>query len=70
MVKAAIMQGMPAVTAEFLVRFRNPLRAGEKAVVEAVIVKTNRKIIETSAVMKTSDNTLIAEGHAKLIRQQ
>jgi uncharacterized protein (TIGR00369 family) len=69
MVKVALMQGMPAVTAEITVRFRNPLMAGEKAVVEAEIIKTNRKIIETTAVVKKEDGTLVAEGNAKLMRQ-
>jgi uncharacterized protein (TIGR00369 family) len=69
MVKAALMHGMPAVTAEITVRFRNPLMAGEKAIVEAAIVKVNKKIIETSAIMKKTDNTVIAESYAKLLRQ-
>jgi uncharacterized protein (TIGR00369 family) len=69
MVKVAISQGMPAVTAEITVKFRNPLMVGEKAKVEATVVKMNRKIIETTAVMIKTDNTLIAEAHAKLLRQ-
>jgi uncharacterized protein (TIGR00369 family) len=69
MVKAALMQGMPAVTAEITVRFRNPLIAGEKAIVEAEITKSNRKIIETAAVVKKADGTTVAEGSAKLVRQ-
>jgi len=69
MVKAALMQGMPAVTAEITVRFRSPLMAGEKVTVEATILKTNKKIIETSAIVKKTDNTVIAEGQAKLLRQ-
>jgi len=69
MVKAALMQGMPAVTAEITVRFRNLLLAGEKVIVEAAMLKTNRKIIEASAVIKKTDETVIAEGTAKLLRQ-
>jgi len=69
MVKAALMQGMPAVTAEITVRFRNPLMAGEKVVVEAKITKANRKIIETTAVVKKADGTPVAEGSAKLVRR-
>ncbi len=69
MVKVALMQGMPVVTAEITVRFKNPLMVGEKAVVEASIIKMNKKIIETSAIVKKSDNTIVAEGHAKLLRQ-
>jgi acyl-coenzyme A thioesterase PaaI-like protein len=69
MVKVAIMQGIPAVTAEMTVRFRNPLLAGEKAFVEAAVLKSNRKIIEATAIVKKLDETVIAEGSAKLLRQ-
>jgi uncharacterized protein (TIGR00369 family) len=69
MVKAALMQGIPAITAEITVRFRNPLIVGEKAIIEATITNMNKRIIETSARIKKSDETLIAEGHAKLLRQ-
>jgi uncharacterized protein (TIGR00369 family) len=69
MVKAALMQGIPAITAEITVRFRNPLIVGEKAIIEATITNINKRIIETSARIKKSDETLIAEGHAKLLRQ-
>jgi uncharacterized protein (TIGR00369 family) len=69
MVKAALMQGIPAVTAEMTVRFRNPLLAGEKAIIEATMLKTNRKIIEATATIKKTDETVIAEGTAKLLRQ-
>jgi len=63
------MQGIPAVTAELTVRFRNPLLAGEKAIIEAAILKSNRKIIEATALIKKTDETVIAEGTAKLLRQ-
>ena len=69
MVKAALMQGIPAMSAEITVRFRNTLFAGEKTVVEALIEKKNRKIIEASAVLKKADKTIIAESQAKLLRK-
>ncbi|HZV46034.1 MAG TPA: PaaI family thioesterase [Thermodesulfovibrionales bacterium] len=69
MVKAALMQGLPVVTAEMTVRFRNPLLVGEKAIVEATMLRTNRKIIEATATIKKTDETVIAEGTAKLLRQ-
>jgi uncharacterized protein (TIGR00369 family) len=69
MVKAAIMQGIPAVTAEITVRFKKTLRVGEKVLIEATIINMNKKIIETSAHVKKADDTIIAEGHAKLLRQ-
>jgi acyl-coenzyme A thioesterase PaaI-like protein len=69
MVKAALMQGIHAISAEITVRFRNMLCTGEKTVVEALIEKINRKIIEASAILKKTDDTIIAEGHAKLLRK-
>jgi uncharacterized protein (TIGR00369 family) len=69
MVKVSLLQGMPAVTAEITVRFKNPLVTGEKSIVEAQITNMHKRIIETSAVMRTSDGTLIAEAHAKLLKQ-
>ncbi len=69
MVKAALMEGTPAVTAEMTVRFRHPLFIGEKGIVEASVLKTHRKIIEASAIIKKPDQTVIAEGTAKLLRQ-
>lgn len=69
MVKAALMQGLPAITGEITVRFRNVLFTEEKTVVEAFIEKMNRKIIDASSVLRKTDNTIIAEGKAKLLRQ-
>jgi uncharacterized protein (TIGR00369 family) len=69
MVKTALLQGMPAVTAEITIRFKNPLLSGEKVLVEASILNMRRKIIETSVVAKKTDGTIIAEGRAKLLRR-
>ncbi|MFZ6017939.1 MAG: PaaI family thioesterase [Nitrospirota bacterium] len=68
MVKGVLMQGIPAVTAEITVRFKNPLMVGERVIVEATITKMDKRIVETSARIKKTDDTLIAEGHAKLLR--
>ncbi len=68
MVKAALLQNMPAVTAEITIRFRNPLMVDEHALVEAFIKKNKKKIIETRSEIRKTDNTIIAEGYAKLIR--
>jgi uncharacterized protein (TIGR00369 family) len=69
MVKAAIMQGVLAVTVEIGVRFKNPLMVGERVLIEAIITNMNKRIIETSAKVKKEDDTVIAEGHAKLLRR-
>jgi len=68
MVQAALMNGIPAITAEITIRFKQPLMVGEKAIVEAEIGNIKKKVIEASAKIKKADNTLIAEGHAKLLR--
>jgi len=71
MVKVALMQKMPAITAELNVRFKNPLAVGDKAIVEATITKVSKRIIEVAGIMKKIGNTLdtlIAEGNAKLLR--
>lgn len=69
MVKAALLQGMPAVTAEMVVRFRHPLMAGETVFVAAEVQSMNKRIIETSAIAEKADHTIVAEGYAKLMRQ-
>lgn len=69
MVKASLMQGIPAVTVEITVRFKNVLFTGEKVIVEALIEKKNRKIIEASSVLKKPGGMIIAEGRAKLLRK-
>ncbi len=68
MVKAVLSQGIEAVTAEISVRFRNPLFVGDKALIEAKITKMGNKLIETSAQIKSSDNTVVAEAQAKLLK--
>lgn len=68
MVKAALMQKMPAVTAELHVRFKNPLKVGDKAIVEAAITKSNKRIIEVAGSIKKAGDILIAEGYATLLR--
>ena len=69
MVKAALMQGMPSVTAEMKVRFRHPVHVGEKIRIEASLTQTGKKILEASARIIKDDSTLVAEGSSKLLRQ-
>lgn len=67
MIHVALAQGIKVVTAEMSVRFKRPLFTGEKAVVEAQIIKSGRKLIEASASVKGSDLRLIAEAQAKMM---
>lgn len=68
-VKAALSKGLPAVTVEMSVRFRQPLYIGERATVEGRILRVTRKLIEAHSTVKKNDDTVVAEATAKLIRQ-
>ena len=67
MIKAALAQGIHAVTAEIAVRFTNPLLAGEKGTVEAEITKSGRKLIEATASIRVAGSRTVADGKGKLI---
>ncbi len=66
MIKAVLAQGIKAVTAEITVRFKDPLRTNEKAVVDGEIVKKGKKLVEAKAHIKGPDSRTIAEGKGKL----
>lgn len=66
MIKAALAQGIKAITTEMTIRFRSPLYMGEKATVEAEITRTNRKLMEAKASIKCTGSRNIAEGRGKL----
>lgn len=68
-VKAALSKGLPAVTVEMSVRFRQPLYIGERATVEGSIRRVTRKLIEAQSTVKKKDDTVVAEATVKLIRQ-
>jgi len=68
MMKAVLSRGIKAVTAEIIVRFKNPLFVGDRAFIEAEIIKMGNRLIEASAQIKKSDNSTIAEASGKLLR--
>jgi len=59
--------GKSAFTAEITVRYHKPAEVGEKIYVHAKIDKLRTKIIDTSAEIHNSDDTLIAESKAKFM---
>ena len=67
MIKAAAGHGIQAVTAEITVRFRNPLMAGETALVEAVVNKVRKNIIGAEAVIKGPGPKIVAEARGTLV---
>ncbi|KJR40557.1 thioesterase superfamily protein [Candidatus Magnetoovum chiemensis] len=66
-VKAVSARGSKAVTAQMSVRFKNPLKVGQTALVEAKIVRHKGKLFETEAILQTQEGLIIATGNAKLI---
>jgi len=69
MVKAVLSRGALAMTAEIAVRFRSPLRVGDRVVVEARINTFGARLIEATAVLKRA-NDVVAEGRAKMLLQK
>lgn len=67
MIKAALANGINAITAELNIRFKKPLLICETAVVKAEITKSGRRLIEAAAHIKGVDSREIAEGRGKLI---
>jgi uncharacterized protein (TIGR00369 family) len=68
MIYAAMADGHSPVSAEITVRFKQPLSAGQPAIVEAVLTQSGPKIIKAHA--RISDKTsgvVIAEATGKMI---
>jgi uncharacterized protein (TIGR00369 family) len=66
MIKAVLARGIHAITAEITVRFKNPLRTGGRAAVEAEITNIGKRLIEAKAMIKDPNGKTIAEGKGKL----
>lgn len=65
MIKAANLKGFNAITAQIIVRFRNPLSVGEKARVIGKVIRESRRLIVAEAVIN-KDDVIIAEADGKL----
>lgn len=67
MVKACILNGINAVTAELLIRFRRPLITGNPCTVYAWIVSQSSRLIEAESELIDHEGNTIATAKAKLI---
>lgn len=68
MIHAAMAEGLNPITAEIKVRFKQPLSAGCKAIVEAEITANKTRIIEAhSRITDRATGISIAEATAKMI---
>lgn len=71
MIHASMSEGDTPVTAEIKIRFKNSLKVDEEATVSASVKKRGGRLIEAGAEMRRkSDDALIAEAQAKLMKPQ
>jgi uncharacterized protein (TIGR00369 family) len=68
MIHAAVAEGHSPVTAEITVRFKQPLSAGQPAIVEAMLTQSGPRIIKArSRISDKTSGVLIAEATGKMI---
>jgi uncharacterized protein (TIGR00369 family) len=68
MIHAAMAEGLSPVTAEITVRFKQPLSAGQPAIVEAELTQSGPRIIKAhSRISDKTSGVLIAEATGKMI---
>lgn len=59
--------GIPAYTARIEIRFRKPVRIGERIKIEGKIVNRRGRLYETVGTITTADGTVAAEAKAKMM---
>lgn len=64
MARLLIAQGHQAITAKLEVRFRKPVKVGEKLRLRARLLQRRGRLIETDAQAFTADGSLAAEAKA------
>jgi acyl-coenzyme A thioesterase PaaI-like protein len=68
MVNLSIVEGMPAVTAELLVRLKKPTKVGEKIYFESRLEKHTPRVVYASSVAKNSKGDVLASATATCVR--
>jgi acyl-coenzyme A thioesterase PaaI-like protein len=68
MVNAVWLAGTPAVSAEFTVRLKHPVKVGEPLRVRAWIVGSQKRLVTTRAEARDSSGRVVAESEAKCLR--
>jgi len=67
MVKAVIAQGVVAVTAEMTVRFKKPIRIGERITLTANVRKKKSRIYMTGGQARREDGAVVASAVGKYL---
>jgi len=68
MIKAVIARDILAVTASIEVKFKQPIKTGEKLLLEGKILKDQGKIITAEGKVLKEDKTVAALGFAKYVK--
>ena len=68
MVKLSYELGIPAVTAEMNIRFKEPTRIDKDIIVTGEIVRETKRIIYTKANAKYREGNIVAEAEGKLVK--
>jgi len=68
MVKLSYEIGIPAVTAEMNLRFKEPTRIDRDIVVTGEIIRETKRIIYTKANAKYREGNIVAEAEGKLVK--
>jgi acyl-CoA thioesterase FadM len=70
MVKLLWEVGIPAVSASLSIRLRKPVKVGEKVVIEGWVEADRGRVIDTSAELRDSSGTVLAQADGKCVRIQ
>ncbi len=62
-------KGFPAVTAEMRIRFRKPVKTGNKTITRGRIQERRGRVLACSAEMALEDGTIVATATAKCVIQ-
>ncbi len=65
---AARGAGESAVTAEMTIKFKKPVRTGEKTILEGRVTGAKGRLVECAAVLKNASGIELAEATGKLIK--
>ncbi|MCX7857656.1 MAG: PaaI family thioesterase [Deltaproteobacteria bacterium] len=64
---ATLSLGLKAYTAKMNVRFRRPVKTGEKLSVSSTAILVKSRLVEAKASIKDKEGNVVAEGDAKFI---
>lgn len=68
MIKAILARDILAVTASIEVKFKQPVKTGEKLLLEGRILEDKGRIVTTQGKVLKEDNSVVALGYGKYVK--